>query len=139
MSEQLSAEVKWTQKLHFEGRSEYDHVVPIDFSPPLGEGEGIKPMELLLMSLASCSGQAVVSLLQKMRQDVRAFSVHAVGVKKEDHPKVFTEISLEFHIEGPGIDPAAAEKAVKMSEEKYCPVWAMLKNGVAVSSSIKIN
>lgn len=138
MADQLTCEAKWTGKYHFEGSAEFDHPVPIDYLPPLGDGLGHKPMELLLMALASCSGQTTVSLLQKMRQDVRGFSVRAVGKKQEDHPKVFTAIHLEFRVAGSGLDPAVIEKAIKMSEDKYCPVWAMLKGGVAVSSSFVI-
>jgi len=138
MPEQLTCETKWTGKYHFEGTAEFDHSVPIDYLPPLGDGFGHKPMELVLMGLASCSGQTTISLLQKMRQDVRAFSVRAAGRKREEHPKVFTAIHLEFRVEGPAIDPAAVEKAIRLSEEKYCPVWAMLKSSVAVTSSFVI-
>jgi putative redox protein len=140
MADQLTCEARWTGKYHFEGTAEFDHPVPIDYLPPLGDGLGHKPMELLLMSLASCSGQTTVSLMQKMRQDVRGFEVRAVGRKREneEHPKVFTAIHLEFRVSGPGLDPAVVEKAIKMSEDKYCPVWAMLKGSVAVSSSFVI-
>jgi len=139
MAEPLTSTVNWTGRMHFQGRADFAHEVPIDFGPPLGGGEGIKPMELTLMSLAACSGQTVISLLEKMRQDVKAFSVRAVGKRQEDHPRVFTEIRLEFKVEGPALDHALVEKAVRLSEEKYCPVWAMMKKSVAVSSSIAIN
>jgi putative redox protein len=138
MPDQLITTVRWTEKMHFEGTAEFDHPIPIDYPPPLGDGLGHKPMEQVLMGLASCSGQTTISLLQKMRQDVRAFSVRAAGRKREEHPKVFTAIHLEFRVEGPAIDPAAVEKAIRLSEEKYCPVWAMLKGGIAVSSSFSI-
>ena len=138
MAEPLTASVNWTAGMHFEGRAEFAHEVPIDFGPPLGIGAGIKPMELTLMSLAACSGQTVISLLEKMRQDVKSFSVRAEGKRQEDHPRVFTEIHLEYRVEGPALDRALVEKAVRLSEEKYCPVWAMLKKNVAVSSSISI-
>jgi putative redox protein len=124
--------------MHFEGRAEFAHAVPLDFGPPLGGGEGIKPMELTLMSLAACSGQTVISLLEKMRQNVKSFSVRAEGKRQEDHPRIFTEIRLEFSVEGPALDRALVEKAVRLSEEKYCPVWAMLKKSAAITSSTAI-
>jgi len=136
MAEQLSAAVNWTGGMHFQGTSEFAHEVPIDHGPPLGTGEGIKPMELTLMSLAACSGQTIISLLEKMRQDVKSFSVRAEGKRQEDHPRVFTEIRLEFKVEGPALDRALVEKAVRLSEEKYCPVWAIMKKSAAVSFSI---
>ena len=138
MAKTLSAAVRWTSRMHFEGSSEFASEVPIDHAPPLGTGEGIKPTELTLMSLAACSGQTVISLLEKMRQNVAAFTVRADADKREDHPQVFTAIRLEFRIEGKDLDQALIDKAVRLTEEKYCPVWAMLKNGVAISSSIKI-
>ena len=136
MAERLRASVRWTRKLHFTGRAEFAHDVPIDHAPPLGEGQGISPMEVLLMSLAGCSGQTVASLLEKMRQDVRAFSVTASGAKRDDHPRVFTDIRLEFRIEGNALDRALIEKALRLTEEKYCPVWAMLKGHVPIAASI---
>ena len=138
MEGRLAATVRWTEKLHLDGKAEFDHTIPLDYGPPLGDGNGIRPMELVLISLAGCSGQTVVSLLQKMRQDVRAFSVEAVGTKVEEHPKVFSAIHLTFKVAGAGLDPAVVEKAVRLSEEKYCPVWAMLKQAVKVSSSIAL-
>ncbi|MGD0782484.1 MAG: OsmC family protein [Candidatus Aminicenantales bacterium] len=138
MSEPLTASVKWTGRMHFQGRADFAYEVPLDFGPPLGAGEGIKPMELVLMSLAACSGQTVISLLEKMRQDVKLFSVRAEGRRQEEHPRVFTGIRLEFEVVGPALDRALVEKAVRLSEEKYCPVWAMLKKGVAITSSTSI-
>jgi len=134
----LSTRVTWTEKLHFRGQAEHDQIVAIDHAPPLGDGNGLKPMELLLMSLASCSAQTVISLLQKMTQDVRGFVVEAEGARRAEHPTVFTEIRLEYEVEGVSLSAEAVEKAIRLSEEKYCPVWAMLKPGVKISFSYKI-
>jgi len=138
MAEELSAVVVWKGKLEFEGRTAFDQAIHIDVSPPLGNDHGSQPMELLLVSLASCAGQIVVSLLQKMRQDVRAFSVKASGPKQADHPRVFTSIRLDMEVSGQNIDPAAAEKALRLAEDKYCPVYALLKNSVPIQTSITI-
>ncbi len=139
MAEELTAEVVWKGKLKFEGRSEFDQAIQIDASPPLGDGAGIKPMELLLVTLAGCTGQTIVSLLQKMRQDVRTFSIRARGMKSPDHPRVFTEIRLEIEASGPNLDRAAVEKALRMTEDKYCPVFTMLKKSVDIRTAISIS
>ena len=136
MAEQLTASVRWTQKLHFVGRAGFAHDVPVDHAPPLGEGQGISPMEVLLMSLAGCSGQTVMSLLEKMRQDVRTFSVTASGAKRDDHPRVFIEIRLEVRVGGNALEHDKVDKAVRLTEERYCPVWAMLKGNVPIVASI---
>jgi putative redox protein len=134
----LTSTVRWDRGLHFEGASSSSLPVVIDHAPPLGEGQGHSPMELALMSLAACSGQTVMSLLVKMQQKVRAFSVLATGERREDHPRVFTSISLEFRVEGEALEREKIDKAVRLTEEKYCPVWAMLKPGVAISSAVVI-
>jgi putative redox protein len=138
MKEQLTAGVRWTDKMHFWGRGDYGFDVPVDYSPPLGDGQGYGGLDLLLMSLAACSAQTVLPLLQKMKQDVRSFTATAVGRRRTEHPTVLTEIALTFDIEGNNLAAELIEKAVRLSEEKYCPVWAMLKPGVPISSSIKI-
>jgi putative redox protein len=138
MADPLTATVNWTARMHFQGRSEFAHEVPIDHPPPLGAGEGIKPMELTLMSLAACGAQTVVSLLEKMRQDVTSFSVRAEGKRQDDHPRVFTAIHLEFKVAGKALDRALVEKAVRLTEQKYCPVWAMMKTAVAITSTIEL-
>lgn len=101
--------------------------VDLDFA---AEGEpigGYTPMELLLASLSGCSGQVAVGLLTRMGQEVRDLVIHAKGTKKEIHPAVFTSIELEFEFRGGKLDAASVEKALALSEERYCPVWAMLK------------
>jgi len=138
MADPLTASVNWTARMHFEGRAEFAHEVPIDHAPPLGAGEGIKPMELTLMSLAACSGQTAISLFEKMRQEVKSFSVRAEGKRQDDHPRVFTAIHLEFKVAGKGLDRALIEKAVRLTEAKYCPVWAMLKKAMPIASTIEI-
>lgn len=138
MAEESSAVVTWKGKLELEARAAYDQAIRIDAAPPQGDDHGIKPMELFLISLASCAGQIVVSLLQKMRQDVRAFTVKAHGLKQAEHPRVFTSIRLDMEITGANIDRASAEKALQLAEEKYCPVFAMLKNSVPVQSVLHL-
>jgi len=138
MSDPLTAEVAWKTRMRFDGRASFNQTIALDVGPPHGDGAGTKPMELLLLSLAACTGQTVVSLLQKMRQDVRAFSIRAAGTKHEDHPKVFTEIRMEITIQGPNIEKAQAEKALHLAEDKYCPVFAMLKGSVPIRASITI-
>jgi len=139
MAGELLASVRWSRMLHFEGATSYAREVPIDHAPPLGEGEGHSPMELALMSLCACSGQTVMSLLVKMQQRVRAFSVKASGERRDEHPQVFTSIRLEFRVAGEFLDREKVERAVRLTEEKYCPVWAMLKGGVPISSSVVLD
>ena len=111
--------------------------ISFDYTPPFGDSAGYTPLELLLMSLAACSGMTLVVLLRKMRKTVDGFSVSARGVRRDTHPTVFREIALEFVLHSPDAGDAEMQRAVQLSEESFCPVWAML-DGVEITSSYRI-
>ena len=117
------------------------HPVTMDYPLPGAEGEelaGLTPLRMLLASLAACSGNALAALLRKMRQPVAEVEVDARGLRRDEHPTVITEISLLFTVHGAGVEPSAVEKALAISEEQICPVWAMLKRGTRIASSYRI-
>ena len=94
---------------------------------------GFTPMELLLASLASCSGSVVASLLARLHQPVAGVEVNARGVRRDEHPTVFTSIGLEYVVRGRGVAPASIERAIAHAD-RLCPVWAMLK-GTPITTS----
>jgi putative redox protein len=69
----------------------------------------------------------VLGILRKMRQDVIDYRIEVHGIRRDEHPKVFTEVSVEHIVTGHGVSPEAVEKAVKLSWEKYCSVGAMIE------------
>lgn len=139
MGEIKTASVEWTgERLHFRGKGAFGHPVPVDYTPPLGDGQGYGGLELLLMSLAACSAQTAMSLFVKMKQDVKKFTVTATGNRATEHPTVLTDIAVEFVVEGVGLSSELIEKAIRLSEEKYCPVWAMLKGSTKISYTVSI-
>lgn len=105
---------------------------------PDQELAGLKPMELLLASLAACGGSVVASLLGRMREPVVGVEVEATGQRRDEHPTIFTAIALEFVVKGHGVSPAAVEKALAQGEGRLCPVWAMLKPGTPITTSFRI-
>lgn len=116
-----------------------EQAVAIDY--PLEPGEacvGLTPLKLLLTSLAGCSGNTVGLVLARMRQPVQAIDVNARGVRRDEHPTVLTDISLEFLVRGDDIDPEAVQKAIALAESQLCPVWAMLKEGTPIHASFRI-
>ena len=126
-------------KMQLTGKGHAGHTVAIDYTPPLGEDQGFTSLELLMVSLASCSGHTLLFLLGKMGKPLDKLEVHAVGNRRLDvHPTVLTNIELHYTLSGVGLDAASVEKAIKMAEETYCPVWAMIKNNVVVSWKYKI-
>jgi len=126
------------QKLKFEGKAGDHPSIIIDYIPPLGDGEGYMPLQLLLISLASCSGSTVVTLLRKMGRDVSGLEVTASGERRDEHPLGFKTISLDFNVQSSDIDETHIQKAIQLSEQTYCPVWAMLKNNVVINNIFKI-
>ncbi len=138
MPSEIVTEVVHRGGMRFEGRSRSGRTVELDFAPPGEPVEGYTPLELLLASLAACSGQVTAGLLKRMGQEISGFRVIARGVKKDVHPTVLTSVVLEFEFTGGRLEPASVERALALSEERYCPVWAMLKAAVPIKAGYKL-
>lgn len=127
--------------VHFEASASSSKVkVHIDGSPEIGGlGLGVRPMEMVLMALASCSSLDLVSILKKQKQDLKDFSVSVEAERREQIPTVFTKIHMTFTLKG-DIDPAKAERAAELAVKKYCSVHDMLvAGGVEISYSLNIS
>jgi putative redox protein len=133
----MEAKVLWKGRMSFSGSSESGYWVPLGTSPNVGgENDGFRPMELIAIGLAGCTGMDVISILEKKRQKVSNFEVRIHAEKAEEHPKVFTSIEIEYVIQGEGIDRQAVERAVELSETKYCPAQSMLGKAVPITHRI---
>jgi putative redox protein len=100
--------------------------------------EAASPMELVALASGTCTAMDVIDILRKKRQDVTGFEVNVLGVRAEEHPKVFTEIDLEYVVSGHQIDPKAVERSIELSLTKYCSVNAMLEHSVKINSRYRI-
>jgi len=139
MAKEVKADVVFKDGMKFDGLSgRAGKSVAVDFAPEGETIDGFSPLELLLTSLAGCSGQVAVGLLKRMGQEVRGLTVHARGVKKEIHPTVLTAIELDFEFRGGRIDGVSVEKALALSEERFCPVWAMVKAAAPIKATYRI-
>ena len=137
MESELSARVTLEEGMHFVGSVPSGAYVHMD-SPAHERPAGPTPMEMVLMSLAGCSGMDVISILRKKRQPVDDFEVRVHGRRRDDFPTVFSEITLEYIVHGDDVDPGAVERAIELSRDRYCPVWAMLGPSVLITSSFRI-
>lgn len=127
--------------VHFEASAPSSKIkVHIDGSPEIGGLElGVRPMEMVLMALASCSSLDLISILKKQKQIIEDFSVDVEGVRREQIPTVFTKIHLLFKLKGE-IDTAKAERAAELAVKKYCSVHDMLvAGGVEINYSLEIS
>ena len=139
MSEQLEVTVNLTnQKVQFTGISRSNPPITFDYDSPLGDGQGYTGLEMLLMSLAACSGTSIIALLRNMKKNVSGFRVNGKGIRRSEHPTSFQKIFLEYTLNSKDAEDKDIEKAIQLSEEKYCPVWDMVKNNVEVITEYKI-
>jgi putative redox protein len=104
-----------------------------------GQGRGPRPKPLLLFSLAGCTGMDVLSLLKKMRVDFTDFRIRVSAELTEEHPKYYHKIHLIYIISGDDIDVAKVEKAVNLSQDKYCGVSYMVGKAAEITYEIRVN
>ena len=126
----------WKEKMAFESQLG-NHVVRMDTTPEMGDDSGASPKQMLLAGLAGCTGMDVVSLLNKMRVPFTNFEMDIEADLTEEHPIVFSEIRLIYKFYGTDLDTTKVEKAVKLSQDKYCGVSAMLKKNSPIEYSIE--
>lgn len=133
----MKASVNWHDGLHFTGIAASGFPVEMGGNAA-GVKQGASPMEMLLMSLAGCTGMDVISILQKKRQDVAHFQIHVDADRAETYPMVFTHIRLHFVVSGRDIDANSVERAIELSRDKYCSVSAMLSQGVPIEHTYEV-
>ena len=135
----MDAKVTWQGRMSFTGSADSGFSVQLGTDPAVGgDNDGVRPMELIAMGLAGCTAMDVISILQKKRQEVTGFEVRLHAERADEHPKVFTHITIEYLIEGRNVDPAAVERAMELSETKYCPAQAMLGKFAQIELRYKI-
>jgi putative redox protein len=100
-------------------------------------GNGVTPMELLATALGGCTAMDVVSILVKMRQPLEGLSIEVTGERAEEHPKRFTSLRVVYRFRG-DLDEHKVERAIALSEEKYCSVEATLRPAVPITSRYEI-
>jgi len=131
--------VKQLQGITFVAKGGTNHWVVMDGSPDFGGSlAGSSPKELLMMALAGCTSSDVVPILKKKRVPLRGYEVRVTGNEREEHPRIFTEMHVEYVFYGDGINPADVERAIELSTTKYCAVSAMLSAGVPITHSYRI-
>lgn len=132
----MDAKVTWKNGMSFTGVANSGFVVPMGTSVEHGgANDGSSPMELVLIALGGCTAFDVISILKKKQQDVTAFDIRVHGDRAKEHPMVYTDITLEYVVTGHNVDPVAVDRAIELSEGKYCSVSAML--GKAANITVK--
>lgn len=126
------ARISWVADQRFEGSADSGHRIVIDGD----KKEGNSPMELVLIGLCGCTGYDVVSILRKKREPFTSLHVKAEAQRAATPPTVYTQIHLTYTVGGK-VSPKAMEDAVRLSEEKYCSVAAMLRKTAKITYTIE--
>jgi putative redox protein len=135
----VRASVTWLDGVSFVVETGSGHALVVDGSPETGgRNIGPRPMELVLAGTAACTAADVVWILKKARQPVTDCVVDAEAERAPEDPKVFTRIHLRYHIRGNGLNRAQAERAVKLSKEKYCSATLMLAKTAEITFEVEI-
>jgi putative redox protein len=125
--------------MRFEGTASSGHTLMLDSAVEHGgEDAGFRPLELLLVGMAGCTAMDVISILSKKRLNVVSFEVNVRGERADEHPRIYTDIAVEYVVRGTDIPAEAVERAIALSEEKYCSAAAMLRKAAKITSSYRI-
>ncbi len=135
MAQELVVRARHVAGYQFTAETEAGQTVVLDTHE---FNSGATPMEMLLMSLAGCSGISVISILQKKQQHVSQYEVRVQGKRAETHPQVFTEITVEHILTGHNVTPGAVERAIELAEARYCNVSVMLSKVVKLEHRYRI-
>ncbi|PIF02385.1 MAG: osmotically inducible protein C [Draconibacterium sp.] len=131
--------INWIENMAFTAEVN-GHEVILDASEKVGgEDRGPRPKSLMLAALAGCTGMDVVSILKKMRVEFEDFQVIVEGGLTEEHPKQFEEMHVIYALKGKNLPLEKIQKAVNLSEERYCGVSATYKKAFKITSEIRIN
>ncbi len=135
----MKAIVRQIDGCSFIGKADSNHWVPVDNRKDhAGSDAATHPMELVLLALGGCTGCDVVTILQKKKVALDGLEIHITAERAEDYPKVFTKIHLEFIFAGKDLNQQHLARAVELSQQKYCPVSAMLRPSVPITTSLRI-
>lgn len=124
-------------------RDSFGHMVVAGSWPKDGEEgwvewKGVKPSDMLVMALVSCSGYDVVTILRRQRQELTDLRITADAHQASEPPYQFTDIHLHYVVTGRDLDPAKVERAIKLSEEKYCSVAATIRGVAKITNSFEV-
>jgi putative redox protein len=135
----MKSTIKHVDNMQFIGTADSGHAVVMDGPPSVGgNNTGAKPSELLLMGFGGCTGMDVISILRKKKQDVTDFEMHVNGETSESHPKMFTDIHIEYVVTGRNISEDAVKRAIELSLERYCTVGTTIGKAAKITHSYKI-
>ena len=139
MGEIMTATARLVTGMEFAAEAGSGHQLVLDAAEHAGgQDRGFRPMELLLVGLAGCTAMDVISILRKKRQHVTSYETRVTGERAEDHPTVYTNVTVEHIITGHGVNPAAVARAIELSETKYCGAGATISKTAQLKHTFRV-
>ncbi len=127
-----TVQLHWDQKQHFILSDNQQHQIVMK------QPEGVSASDLLTMALIGCSAHDVVEILLKQRQSLQQLTVTAESVQDETPPWRFRKIHIHYQVHGQGLEAEKIRKAIQISEEKYCSVYATLKDVIEITHDLEV-
>ena len=129
----MKAKITWLNGRTFVGESGSGHAIVMDGAPENGgRNLGVRPMEMMLLGLGGCTAFDVVMILEKSREKVTGCEVSLEAARGNEDPKVFTHVKMIYRLKGENLKPAAVERAIKLSSEKYCSASKMFEKTATI-------
>lgn len=136
----MKAFIKHIQGVTFLGKADTNHWISIDGPKEFNGSEaGNRPKELLLIALGSCTASDVASILNKKHISLDHFEVEVAADVVDEHPKVFSKIHLTYHFYGENLKQKDLERAIDLSQNKYCPITTMMRKACEITFSYLIH
>lgn len=133
-----STQIKWTGNMSFETEL-FGHKLILDAGTDNGgEDKGPRPKILMLTALAGCTGMDIVSILKKMRVEVEDLQIIVESNLTDEHPKHYDQMHIIYEFKGKNLPLEKLQKAVDLSDEKYCGVSALYKKAIPVTTEVRI-
>ena len=139
MTDAMTVRATLETGMHFDVETGSGHHVILDAAEHNGgQDTGPRPMEMLLVALASCAGMDIITILRKKRQEITGYELRVHGMRADDHPKVFLDITVEHIFTGHNIRPEAVERAIELTEDRYCGASATLGKTATIKNTFSI-
>ena len=138
MKETEVVSTKWLENMSFESEVN-GHKIVVDAKEEVGgQDKGPRPKPLMLAALGGCTAMDVISILKKMRVELKSLNVIVEGELTEEHPRHFHKMHVIYEVEGDNLPMDKIQKAVTLSEEKYCGVSVVYRQALEITSEIRI-
>jgi putative redox protein len=134
-----SIETAWKGNMQFDALVSGHHVIMDALPDAGGEDQGVRPKQLMLAALAGCTGMDVISILRKMKVEPESFNIRVEADVTDEHPKHYNKMHIIYEFKGKDLSLEKIQKAVELSQDKYCGVSAAYKKAMPLSWEIKIS